>query len=193
MEITFTRTSERTYTTVLVRDDGVVIHVPSFDRPAWLPHDLAHYVVEHALALTHGFWACVAAGAVFPGMKVISGHQPPRAVARSQAIIKAAGQHGTEAEVLVGILVEITRQELDTNWLVASARLAEAWRASPPARDTLSADEMQHVCTALRDIQRQWQALAIGQSITVTWSYNRSRHQSAARSRRQAGSSFSGG
>src|SRR5688572_1408322 len=128
MEITFTRIGERSYTTVVVRDDRVTIQVPSFDRPAWLPHDLAHYVVERALGLRQGFWGRVAAGAVFPGMTVVGGRQPPHAAARSQAAIRAAGQQGTEAEVLVGVLVDITRQGLDSDGPAAYALVADAWR-----------------------------------------------------------------
>jgi hypothetical protein len=30
-----------------------------------LPHDLVTFVIEDALAIEHGFWGCVAAGATF--------------------------------------------------------------------------------------------------------------------------------
>jgi hypothetical protein len=183
MEITFTRTGQRTYTTVVVRDDGVTIAVPSFDRPAWLPHDLAHYVVEHALGLTQGFWGCVAAGAVFPGMTVVSGRQPPHAAARSQAIMREMGQHGTEAEVLVGILVGIVQDGLDPRGPAAHARVSDAWQDPRyVAREPLHAEKVYQVCMALREAQQQWQALAIGQSITVTWAHHRARKRSTAHS-----------
>src|SRR5687768_8644189 len=45
MTITFTKTGAGTYTTLARRDDAVVLEVPSYDRTAPLPHDLAHYVV----------------------------------------------------------------------------------------------------------------------------------------------------
>src|SRR5262249_56302162 len=110
MQLTFTRHDERRYATVVVRDDGVTLFVPSFDQPTWLPHDLAHYVVERALGLTHGFWGSVAAGAVFSGMRVLKGRQPPHAAARSHEILHelAASQQGTEAEVLVDFFVPLT-------------------------------------------------------------------------------------
>ena len=56
MNITFTRCGECTYTTMAVRDDGVTLEVPSYDRTSPLPHDLAHYVVERELGLKQGFW-----------------------------------------------------------------------------------------------------------------------------------------
>ncbi len=175
MEIIFTRTGERSYTTVVVRDDRVTIRVPSFDRPAWLPHDLAHYVVERALGLRQGFWGRVAAGAVFPGMTVAGGRQPPHAAARSQAVIRAAGQQGTEAEVLVGVLVDITQQRLESDGPTAHGLVADAWRSDHPEREPPRADEVRQVCAALREAQEQWHDLAVGHSITVTWPGDRSR------------------
>lgn len=53
MEVTFTRSGERSYTTIARRDDGVTLRVPAFDHPTWIPHDLAHRVIEQALGLHH--------------------------------------------------------------------------------------------------------------------------------------------
>jgi hypothetical protein len=169
MKITFTRSGERTYTTVAVRDDGVVLEVPSYDRTHLLPHDLAHYVVERELGLQRGFWGCVAAGALFPGIKVISGRRPAHGAARSQSVIREAGQQGTEAEVLVGVLLTIASEGLDNHWPAARAVLNREWRPSKPSRGPLEADEVRRVCDALREAQERWQALAIGQCITVSW------------------------
>jgi hypothetical protein len=43
MEIKFTKAAQRRYEVLVRRDDGVLIDVPSFDRPVRLPHDIAHY------------------------------------------------------------------------------------------------------------------------------------------------------
>lgn len=174
MEITFTRSGEHTYTTVAVRDDGVVLEVPSYDRTHLLPHDLAHYVVERELGLQRGFWGCVAAGALFPGIKVISGRRPAHGAARSQAVIREAGQQGTVAEVLVGVLLTIAQEGLDNNWPAARAVLSRAWRPGKPSRGSLEADEVQRVCAALREAQQRWQALPVGESTTVSWPQRRS-------------------
>jgi hypothetical protein len=174
MKITFTRRGEHTYTTVAVRDDGVVLEVPSYDRTRLLPHDLAHYVVERELGLQRGFWGCVAAGALFPGIRVISGRRPAHGAAQSQSVIREAGQQGTEAEVLVGVLLNITHEGLDNNWPAARAVLDREWRPGKPSRGPLEADEMQRVCAALREAQQRWQALAVGESTTVSWSQRRS-------------------
>ncbi|HZO90565.1 MAG TPA: hypothetical protein VFB38_19715 [Chthonomonadaceae bacterium] len=169
MNITFTRTGECTYTTQALRDDAVLLEVPSYDRTHAIPHDLAHYVVERELGLKRGFWGCVAAGALFPGIKVISGRQPDHTAARSQAVIREAGQQGTEAEVLVGVLLRILEEGLENNWPAARALLREAWKPSKPSRGPLEAEEMRRVCAALCQAQQRWQALAVGESMTVSW------------------------
>jgi hypothetical protein len=169
MNITFTRTGEHTYATQVLRDDGVTLEVPNPDRTHSMPHDLAHYVVEQGLGLQRGFWGCVAAGALFPGIKVISGRQPPHAADRSHSIIREAGQHGTEAEVLVGILFGLMEEGLDQNGPAVRAALGNAWRSSKPSRGPLELEEAQRVCVALREAQQRWQALAVGQSMTVRW------------------------
>ena len=169
MILTFTRRGKSTYSTLARRDDGVTLAVPSFDRTAPLPHDLAHSVVERELGLDEGFWGCVAAGALFPGIQVVSGRRPPHAAARSQAIIRAAGQHGTEAEVFVATLLSIVHQGLDADSPAARALLSRTWRPDKPSRGPLEPDEVRRVCAALREIEQRWQSLAVGESLTVSW------------------------
>ncbi len=169
MKITFTRVGERDCTTEVVRDDGVTLRVPSHDRPTSLPHDLAHFIVERELGLSGGFWGCVAADAVLPGMQVVSGRQPPHALQRSRQVMREAGQQGTEAEVWVAVLVSIMRDRLDDDWPAASTRLAAEWKPRHPSRGPVTIEEVRRICAALREGQERWQALANGGSITVIW------------------------
>ena len=181
MEITFTRSGERHCQTVAVRDDGVRVQVPSFDSSAWLPHDMGHYVVERGLGLEHGFWGRVAEGAIFSGMTVLEGRQPPHAATKSHSIIKGLGQYGTEAEVLVGMVMEIARQKLDNNLQVAQTLLRKAWQPGQSARPPLQAEEVRQVCCELRVMQQEWQALEPGESLTVSWPRSFSRRQNHKR------------
>jgi hypothetical protein len=173
MEITFTKTGEHTYTTVARRDDSVLLEVPSYDRTSLLPHDLAHFVVERELGLKNGFWGCIAGGALFPGMKVTSGRQPPHGAERSRSVIRDAGQHGTEAEVLVSSLLGIMHEGLEDNVPAVRGVLSRVWRPSKPSRGALEVEEVKRVCTALREVQQRWDALAIGEVMTVSWSCGR--------------------
>ncbi|MBV9863996.1 MAG: hypothetical protein JO316_01450 [Abitibacteriaceae bacterium] len=171
MEITFTRSGERACATA-VRRQGLTLSVPTYDRPTCLPHDLAHLIVERELGLRRGFWGCVAEGALFPGMSVVEGRQPPRAAAQSKRILHEmqAEQHGTEAEVLVSVLETIAQRKLETDYPAARALLDAMWRPIRPARELPNAQEIRRICMALRDTQEQWQALPVGQSLTFSWS-----------------------
>jgi hypothetical protein len=183
MHVTFARTAERGYATVAVRDDGVAVRVPSFDRPTGLPHDIAHLLVERELGLTQGFWGCVAKGAMFPGMAVVAGRHSPRAAVHSRAVIREAGQHGTEAEVLVGTLLHMAERGLDASWPAARAVLREMWAPAQPARGPLTEGEVQRVCTALRAAERRWRALPVGDSLHERWSVPARRRRPAERHR----------
>jgi hypothetical protein len=189
VEITFTKTDQRKYETLVRRDDGVLLSVQSPDRPASLPHDIAHYLVERELKLERGFWGSVAAGAVFGGMHVISGRRSPHAEDRSKAAMKAAGQQLTVAEIYVSVMQSVVRDGKEGDWPAVRARLDEAWRPFRGPRWPVSAEEALRVCQALREAETQWQALPVGQSITVTWQVQT--NKGTQRMRRPAGISFS--
>src|SRR4051794_21602515 len=133
MDVTFTRSGERKYTTIVKRNDGVMLQVQSHDRPTALPHDIMHFIVERRLQLRQGFWGCVAAGAMFPGMQVISGRLRPHAEARSQSLIKAAQESLSEAEVLVSRLLYITDNKLDSDWPAAQKCISSDWQPRHPS------------------------------------------------------------
>ena len=169
MKITFTRNGKRTYTTLVERDDGVMIQVPSHDRPSSLPHDIAHYVVEQELRLERGFWGRVASGAMFGGMRVVSGRLPPHAASRSKSIIKEEEQQLIEAEVLVGLLLNITHQRLENDWTAVQSHLNSTWKPRKPSRESLSHQEVLRVCGELRKAEQRWEDLPVSESITVSW------------------------
>jgi hypothetical protein len=85
MDIRVWRSAGSQQATLATRRDGVRLSVPVFGKLDPLPHDLAHYVVERELGLPDGFWGSVAAGAIFAGMVVLEGRQPPHARERSRA------------------------------------------------------------------------------------------------------------
>jgi hypothetical protein len=169
MEITFTKTDHRKYEVLARRDDKVVLRVQTPDRPQSLPHDLAHYLVERELEFERGFWGSVAAGAVFGGMQVVSGRRPPHAAERSRAVIKAAGQQLTAAEIYVSVMQRAAREGNEQDWAGVCSHLDEAWRPFRGPRKAVSREEVLRVCRALREAERHWQGLAVGESLTVSW------------------------
>src|ERR1051326_5847460 len=165
MEMVFTKREDRAYLSTVCRDDGVVLQVPGSDRKFPLPHDIAHVIVERGLGLRRGFWGRVARGAVYNGMQVVSGRQPDHAAERSRAVIREEEQQGSEAEVLVGALLKVMHEGSENDWPAARRILENEWRPTKPERDPPTAEEVRRICTDLRDAERQWQSLEVGNSI----------------------------
>ena len=107
------RTAEGRSTTLVRRDDGVMLELPSYAPVHRLPHDLAHFVVERTLGLSWGFWGSIAAGAVFGGVEVLPRKRTARVKERSRQVMKGASSRVTEAEAVVGSVVEIYQRRLD--------------------------------------------------------------------------------
>jgi hypothetical protein len=101
-------------------------------------------------------------------MKVLTGRQAPHAAARSREILREmeASQQGTEAEVLVDFFVRLTQQGCTPS---GAAQLSNIWHPSKSPPRSLEAQEVQRVCRDLQALHQQWQALAVGTSIIVTW------------------------
>ena len=106
MRVTFPRLPDHERGYALVeRDDGVVYRLYGDMAGPRLPHDVRHLVVESELGLTDGIWGGIAAGVVFESMWHVSGRRPPRAAARSKALLRHFRERGLRAE-LMAVLVE---------------------------------------------------------------------------------------
>ncbi len=175
MEVTFTRGADRDYTATARREDGVLVQVTGGDRKFALPHDMAHLLVERELSLRHGFWGRIAAGALYPGMKVLAGRQPAHAAKRSRSAIREAEPQGTEAEVWVGVLMKAVEAGLENNLTAVHALFKAEWRPSRPERSLPDPAEVRRVCRALREAEQQWQTLEVGQALTFPWPLDRRR------------------
>lgn len=186
MEVTFTRTGRRKYEVLVRRDDGVVLELRSFDRPARLPHDLAHFVVESELRLERGLWGLLAAGAVLPNMTVASGRLRAHAAERSRSLLKEAGQHSTEAEVLVGVIQQVAEAGLEDDWPRVSSYLGDAWRPRRSQRPPITREEVRRACRRLRESERLWEELPVGGALTVMWPRARARRPGSARLKKKA-------
>jgi hypothetical protein len=173
MNITFQRISERSYGTTAVRDDGVKLRIPSYDRLASPPHDLAHYVVEKSLGLRRGFWGSVADGALFPGMEALSGRLPARGAERSKTLLREAGRQGVEAEVFVSLMLELMDEDFVKRGNAVRAALAGVWKPAKPSRGPVTFEEARRVCQELREIRERWRSLAMGESLTVIWTLDK--------------------
>ena len=167
MQLSVTRLDDQgRYQTMVVRRDGVRFAVRGPDCTFALPHDIAHYVVEKALGLDHGFWGRVAAGAVFPSMSYVDGRRKPKATERSKAVLKAHPDEFADAEVLVRIFSETIRQGFPFAEPILIHRLKDRRMAD---RRTLSAEEIAVVFAEYRDLQSRWADLPVGGAIELKW------------------------
>ncbi len=167
LEITFTRSGPRGYATT-VRRDRATFELRGFDRPTELPHDLAHYAIERALGLRHGFWGCVSAGATFQSMTLVQGRRPPMSAERSREVVWRHCGELTEAEALVGLMLEIFLGDIGDDWDAIRRRLA--WRWTPPHGGApIGPLDAGRACQALSRARTRWRALPTGGTLTVTW------------------------
>jgi hypothetical protein len=167
VEITIHRVNPYRYYSVARRDDGVTVRIPGYDRPEWLPHDLAHVTVERELGLRGGFWARVAAGAMFPNMTVLSGRRPPHAEERSRALIRADGDALRQSELLAGAFHHLAQRGLDATPQAAHAYVARFWlQGDVPAPDAAT---ISRVCNSLREAAQLWQGVPEAGGLTLPW------------------------
>src|SRR6267378_4318541 len=103
MQLTVTRLEGGRYETVVVRDDGVSYRLKGVAHMFAIPHDLAHFLVEKALRLRHGFFGNIADGAVFKSMTYVEGRRKPKATERSETLLKKNLAALNDAEALVRI------------------------------------------------------------------------------------------
>lgn len=89
-----------------------------------VPHDLATFVIEHALDLEHGFWGCVADGATFRSLG-------RKRTEHGTAVIRHHATDLQEAEERVNALYFAWRRGEATPVDEALDRALGQWRALP--------------------------------------------------------------
>jgi hypothetical protein len=167
--IEFFKPERRRYRSVLHRRDGLVIELDGggynkVGGPAReLPHDLAHFVVEDALGLEAGLWGVLAAGGMFGHAKVIAGRRPPHAATRAQAVVDAAGDRLSQAEMLTRFVCDLALDGADRDVRRLKAAAGERWW-----RET-SAEQLERACRGLRETSVRWRDLRPGEALTVEW------------------------
>ncbi len=167
--IEFFKPEGRRYRSVLHRRDGLVIELDGggYNKVGGagreLPHDLAHFVVEDGLGLEAGLWGVLAAGGMFGHAKVIEGRRPPHAAKRAQAVVDAAGDRLSQAEMLTRVVCDqaLDGADRDVGRLRAAAG-ARWWRET-------TAERLADTCRALRASSVRWRDLRAGEALKVRW------------------------
>ena len=128
-----------------------------------LPHDLAHFVVEDGLELEAGLWGVIAAGGMFGHTKVIAGRRPPHAAKRAQAVVDAAGDRLSQAEMLTRFVCDLALAGADRDVRRLQTAAGERW-----AHKT-GPEQLERTCRALRETSVRWRDLHAGEALTVVW------------------------
>lgn len=169
VQIDFFKPEGRRYRSVLHRRDGLLIELDGggYNKVGGaareLPHDLAHFIVEDGLRLEAGLWGVLAAGGMFGHAKVIAGRRPPHAAKRAQAVVDAAGDRLSQAEMLTRFVCDLALERADRDVRRLKAASGERWW-----RPT-SADDLQRACRALRKTSVRWRDLRAGEALKVFW------------------------
>ena len=169
VEIEFFKPERRRYRSVLHRRDGLVIELDGggYNKVGGaaleLPHDLAHFVVEDGLGLEAGLWGVLAAGGMFGHAKVIAGRRPPHAAKRAQAIVDAAGDRLSQAEMLTRFVCDLALAGADRDVRRLKAAAGARWW-----RET-TAEQLSATCRALRETSVRWRELRAGEALKVLW------------------------
>ena len=165
MQVVFTKHEDRNYSIVVTRSDRIKIQFPGAGKKFLVPHDLSHFIVESKLNMRQGFWGCVANGALLPNMNIIEGRQKPNAKSKSKQIIKDARQQLRLAECLVRVFDEI--YTVEPNRVLVQAR--QLSQISSKIKPKLSSATILDVCSTLKAVQTNWQAINVGGNIELDW------------------------
>jgi hypothetical protein len=169
VEIEFFKPERRRYRSVLHRRDGLVIELDGFGynkvggAARELPHDLAHFVVEDGLGLEAGLWGVLSSGGMFGHAKVIAGRRPPHAAKRAQAVVDAAGDRLSQAEMLTRFVCDLALEGADRDVSrLRGAACARWWRET-------TAEQLSATCRELREASVRWRDLRAGEALKVLW------------------------
>jgi hypothetical protein len=84
--------------------------------------------------------------------------------------MKRAGSWITEADALVGTVVDIYQRRQDRDWAASRALLGGTWRPARPSRALPTQVEIRRACEALAEAEKRWLNLVISESLlTLRW------------------------
>jgi hypothetical protein len=170
--VEFIKGKTNRYRSVLHRPDGVEVELEggSYNklgaRSGSIPHDIAHLIVEDELALTGGVWGVLVAGGLFGHARVVGGRQAPHAAERGRAIISAAGDRITQAEMLTRAVCDVVRGDLPRHRAALRSTIGDRWWT-----DTLTEDALDRCETQLRAVAANWAGLPPGGTLTLHWDH----------------------
>jgi hypothetical protein len=160
--VLFERDESRRYRAHVYRRDGVVLLLPGYDRKWRVPHDLAHFAVERALRMTSGVFGTIAAGGVFPNMRIVEGRARHDAARTSARVLRENSAQLGAAELLAGVVHDSVERR-DRSVLVSRAR--GAWESVREEPFPYSPAQLSAAADALDELAARW----TGPTFDVVW------------------------
>jgi hypothetical protein len=156
MRVTFTKTDAARYsvTVTSVRGQAPAPHQGS-GYDAYLPHDLAQFLVEEQFGVRLGVYGQLAVG----DANAAAGDRSGRSRRTAHRVAEATRSDITRSERLVALCLPL--------WQARAGRAP----ATPPVIDMTLATpfDVDHVMHRFDEVSAQWAALATGESITLDW------------------------
>lgn len=168
MRVQFVRSDHGAgYAALVLREDGVTVRLPGYDRTFRVPHDLAHFVAEHEFGLDRGVFGCIAAGAMFANMSIVDGRARYDANARSRAVLRANSAELTLAESLSGVVHDAVEHRHE--FPAVYRRLRNSWGALRTGPCPYAPGEVRQALDVLERLTQRWQVLAPGGKLALRW------------------------
>ncbi len=166
MHVVFVRGPTGSTVATVHRADGVSLLLPGYDRKFRVPHDLAHYATERALAMSGGVFGAIAAGGVFDNMRVVAGRPRHDAALRSKRVLDAHRETLTMAELLSGVVHHAVE---DGTAGQAPALVRNAWHSLGTDPFPWTDDHVEQAVHTLTELTVEWEARG---TVKVTWPDN---------------------
>jgi hypothetical protein len=170
MRVLFTRAKGNRYRIAIEREHGPPLEprfAPGYDD--YMPHDLAHYVIEERFEIELGVFGQLAAGG--GGIFSPAPKHDSLAAKRTARRLAAIGRADMErSERLVGLCVsEWQRRSGRRRSTRARDNLGEASLADGLADGLANASELDSAVRRLDEVAARWHGLEPGRSLTFEW------------------------
>lgn len=159
MRVTFTKVGGRRYRVAIEREHGPRLeprNAPGYDE--FMPHDIAHLVVEEQLGIRLGVFGQLAAGGA--GLFTPAPADRRGGDRRAARRFRAAGQ------------ADMRRSEAAVGRCVGEWQRRTGLIDGGPIADVdieLSPSDVDRVVRRLEEVSRAWRALPPGESLSVEW------------------------
>jgi hypothetical protein len=166
MLIAFQRGRDGSCAARIDRPDKVVVELISGKGKWRTPHDLAHAATERELGLTDGVFGSIASGAVFKGMRLVSGRPRHDAAARSARVLHANARAISLAEMLTGVVHRAVEHGVATASLEWARR---SWGILETRPFPWTAADLRRATDLLRELSRRWAVIGPDDRVELDW------------------------